>query len=96
MPLSKAKQAEYQRERRARLKLGRTQPIVIPKQGILSNLRELMSTAGRGEPSSFEDGHLSPPPVYDPRIHKAGTTVMVKGVTMVVPELDADGQAVPE
>ena len=30
MPLSKKRQAEYQKERRLRVKLGRTQSIVIP------------------------------------------------------------------
>ena len=69
MPLSKVKQALYQKERRRRL--GMIISCVIPEV-----------------------------PLYNPTEHRVGDTVRVlKGrreVVVTIPEVDADGNAIPD
>ena len=35
-------------------------------------------------------------PRYDPRIHKAGDRVRMNGQVVVIPELDAEGNPIPD
>jgi hypothetical protein len=37
-----------------------------------------------------------PIPLYNPSIHRAGDTVMLKGKVVTIPELDADGHPIPQ
>jgi hypothetical protein len=35
------------------------------------------------------------PPVYNPRVHKPGDTVLMKGKVVIIPEIDAEGNLLP-
>ena len=102
MPLSKAKQAEYMRSYRLRQKgvipsvipkpdklviPNRDLP-VIPNQDKLAALRQLMDVAVTQEP-------VKSIPIYNPRVHKPGDVVRMRGSEVIVPELDGDGHPVP-
>jgi hypothetical protein len=35
------------------------------------------------------------PPAYNPRVHKPGDTVLMKGKVVIIPEIDAEGNLLP-
>ena len=66
-------------------------PLVRPKAEIISQLRELIKPVEKKQEEI---------PLYNPAVHRAGDKVRVwqygKLVVIVIPELDADGQPVPQ
>ena len=80
MPLSKVKQAEYQRERRR--KLGMTQSTVIPKPHVIPNIEGLRMRGniilGVKPKSNLNAKPDVKPKLYNPSIHKPGDTVLMR------------------
>ena len=93
MPLSKAKQAEYMRNKRLKGVIPKSINSVIPKiEGLILDGHKILGVA--------KTELVQPIPIYNPRIHKLGDVVRkwVKGryVEVTVPEIDADGNPIPE
>ena len=102
MPLSKAKQAEYQKERRRRL--GMTKDSVIPNKATsyLIQPNKAKQVELQKLIHSIEDRpkNVAPRPLlFNPAIHKPGDRVLVRQgrslIETTVQEIDADGNAVP-
>lgn len=103
MPLSKVKQSEYMRNRRRSLGITQTIPVrynVIPKlaeAGLILQGNRILGLTKIVQPDP-----LPGIPIYNPLIHSAGDTVLLKQpyskryVKTVIPEVDADGNAIPD
>lgn len=101
MPLSKVRQAEWMKEYRKRKKSGITQAPVIPEvRPSLDDLRGIIKSIECREKSSVIPSVIPEIPLYDPYKHHAGDTVRMmvgrREKTVVIPKLDADGNAIPE
>jgi len=107
MPLSKAKQAEWMREYRKRIRynvIPKMQEHVIPKQpDKLEPLRTLIKNIETGKKSSVIPSVIPKQeefiPWYNPAKHKQGDKVRMwenfaHVRIVIVPEVDADGLAV--
>ena len=81
----------YMKERRLNVKTP-LRPVKTPIPGLTMEGNRIVGVQSR--PETF------PVPIYNPSKHKAGDRVMVRQgnrwIEMVLPELDKDGNAIPE
>ena len=95
MPLSKAKQAEWMKEYRKRLRynvIPKLDP--IPARPDVQTRLEVARKALIVKPALYLNKDEGVIPNYDPTKHHPGDTVRMNGRVVTIPQLDADGQPV--